>query len=291
MAFFLGSGRFTLDKGIKPLPFSQRNGMTPIPPQLKVGEVSAELRRLLDYSVAKEIQRVVKHLYESSYFSGAWEEVAADLHVIFFEQRASTFKNDARQVKNILEETVGKASIGRLFDLIEFLANHDGCSYRLKEDFTKAFIFSRAAYRLIDGQIIAIGTEEQGAAVERALQDAEANGEIAARRHLIASGAELRNGNWSDSVRESIHAVEAMARNVDPTALTLGPALKALEKKGYIHGSLKAGFEKLYGYTNDERGIRHALSDEEAQVDEVDAIFMLGACASFVSYLIAKSKI
>ena len=66
----------------------------------------------------------------------------------------------------------------------------------------------------------------------------------------------------------------------------LGPALSKLEADGHLHGGLKAAFSKLYGYTSDEEGIRHALVlNESAQVDEADALFMLGACASFVTYL------
>jgi len=280
-----------LEKDVKNIPFSQRNGMAPIPPQLRIGEVSTELRRFIDYSISKEIDRVEKHMYESSYFDGAWKEVATDFHVLFLQQSARTFKNSAYEVSKTLERLVVQLSIGELFDLVEFFAQHPKCSVNLKQDLANAFTHARSAYRLVDGQVIVIGTEEQGTAVERAIQVAESAGASAARHHLVASGAELRNGNWVNSVRESIHAVEAMSRKIDPTANTLSPALKVLEKKGYIHGSLKSAFEKLYGYTNDERGIRHALSEEEARVDEVDAIFMLGACASFVSYLIAKTTI
>ena len=54
---------------------------------------------------------------------------------------------------------------------------------------------------------------------------------------------------------------------------------------------MKSGFEKLYGYSSDEKGIRHALLDDPAaQVDETDALFMIGACAAFVSYLINKAR-
>jgi hypothetical protein len=265
--------------------------MAPIPPQLKIGEVSAEFRRLIDYCISKEIEREEKYGFDTSYFDGSWKEVANDFHVLFLQQTARTFKNSAYEVSKQLERLVAQLNIGPLFDLIEFLAQHPRCSAILKQDLARAFIDARAAYRLVDGQVIAIGTEEQGAAVERAIQVAETAGASAARNHLVASGAELRNGNWANSVRESIHAVEAMSRKIDPTGNTLSPALKALERKGYIHGSLKSAFEKLYGYTNDESGIRHALLDEGARVDEVDAIFMLGACASFVSYLIAKSTI
>jgi hypothetical protein len=54
---------------------------------------------------------------------------------------------------------------------------------------------------------------------------------------------------------------------------------------------LKAGFNSLYGFTSDEKGIRHPLLElPSANVDETDALFMIGACAAFVSYLINKSR-
>ena len=54
---------------------------------------------------------------------------------------------------------------------------------------------------------------------------------------------------------------------------------------------MKRGFSALYGYTNDERGIRHALLDQDAaRVDEAEALFILGACAAFVNYLVAKAR-
>jgi hypothetical protein len=63
------------------------------------------------------------------------------------------------------------------------------------------------------------------------------------------------------------------------------------EGKIKIHRALKHGFGNIYGYTSDEKGIRHPLlDDEKANVDEADALFMIGACAAFVSYLINKAR-
>jgi hypothetical protein len=54
---------------------------------------------------------------------------------------------------------------------------------------------------------------------------------------------------------------------------------------------MKAGFTALYGYTSNEQGIRHAhLNEPTASPDEADALFMIGACAAFVSYLINKAR-
>jgi hypothetical protein len=68
-------------------------------------------------------------------------------------------------------------------------------------------------------------------------------------------------------------------------------ALAKLESKIAIHGGLKRGFAAIYGFTSDEEGIRHPLLDDHtANVDETDALFMIGACAAFVSYLINKAR-
>lgn len=272
------------------IPFSQRNGFEEIPPQLKLGEVSDELRRLLNYYIRNEIERVERSAYHGSYFGNNWKQVAMDLYVVILGQKASSFNNDSHAFKLLIDETTETLSIGPLFDIVEFFVRHPDCSDRLKADLAGAFITARAAYRVVDGQILAIGQDEQAAAFLTAITEAEEVGANGARSHLVGAGAALRDGNWADSIRESIHAVEAMARRINPKSKTLGDALKALENKGYLHGSLKSGFERLYGYTNDENGIRHALTEAEANVDETDALFMLGACAAFVSYLIARES-
>jgi hypothetical protein len=78
---------------------------------------------------------------------------------------------------------------------------------------------------------------------------------------------------------------------LEPSAKTLAPALAKLEKSVRIHHNLQAGFGQLCNFTSDEKGIRHPLLDKpEPQVDETDALYMLGSCAAFVSYLINKAR-
>jgi thiaminase len=84
--------------------------------------------------------------------------------------------------------------------------------------------------------------------------------------------------------------VESVSRTLDPSA-DLSKALARLEQKISIHAAMKKGFTSLYGYASDENGIRHALLEAgEAKVDEADALFMIGACAAFVSYLLNKAR-
>ena len=274
------------------VPFSQREGLEPIPAQLSLGKVSGELRRLLDYYISLEIERESRYGYNSSYFDDSWDRVAKDFHVLFFGANASTYKNSPYDFRQHLEAFTKKAEIGKLFDFVEFFVRHTGCSKELKKELAGAFVTVRAAYRIVDNRIVAIGTEQQAEAFEAAVAAAEGEGANAARRHLVLAGSELRAENWAGSVRESIHAVEAMALRLVPGTKSLGSALSELGKGGHLHGSLKSAFGALYGYSSDEEGVRHALVFKgEAQVDEADALFMLGACASFVSYLIARSTL
>lgn len=142
-----------------------------------------------------------------------------------------------------------------------------------------------------DNLVIVVGTSEQASALLKAIDDAEDSRNLGARKHLVAAGKKLADRDWVGSVRESIHSVEATAVNL-ALGETLGPALSELERRGKLHGSLKKAFGALYGYTSDKKtGVRHAnVFGADETVDETDALFMLGACASFVSYLIARNS-
>ena len=109
-----------------------------------------------------------------------------------------------------------------------------------------------------------------------------------AETHLRQASEHLNAGQYGDSIVDSIHAVESVARKMDPKgSKTLGPALRSLS----IHPALKEGFKKLYGYTNDEQGLRHPLVDKGApDVGRDEAVFMFGACASFAAYLANKHR-
>ena len=135
-----------------------------------------------------------------------------------------------------------------------------------------------------------IGSESELATIERAFADVAAAEFHGARSHLRKASEELTAGHYADSVRESIHAVESVAKLLEPNA-ELSKALAELEKSASIHGGMKKAFLALYGYTSNEQGIRHALLEAGAPaVDETDALFMIGACAAFVSYLINKAR-
>ena len=84
--------------------------------------------------------------------------------------------------------------------------------------------------------------------------------------------------------------MESVAKKIAGTESgTLDAALKRLSEKVDIHGSLKAGFLKIYGFTSDDDGIRHAIL-EQPSVGFAEAKFMVVTCSAFVHYLIQKSQ-
>lgn len=272
------------------LNFSQRNGLQPVPEQLNLGQVSSKFRRFIEYALAEEIRRVTISNYNGTFFSDSWMKLSRDLHVRFFERSISSYANDRHTIINVIFTLIKNSTFDGLFNLIEFLVNHDGCTSQLKLDLAQAFVDAQTAYRLKDGVVIAVGTNEQAQALLKAIDDAEGAGFPGARQHLVDAGKKLAERDWVGSVRESIHAVEATAVKLAPKG-TLGNALDELEKRGKLHRGLKKAFETLYGYTSDQKtGVRHAnVFGASDTIDEADALFMLGACASFVSYLIYRN--
>jgi hypothetical protein len=180
----------------------------------------------------------------------------------------------------------------KLFGFVQWVLRHEEKPYQLEIAVDDALRASRAAYAVFDNDtIIPIGSEAERETLARAFADIATSEFHGARAHLRNAGSELTAGNYAASIRESIQAVESVARVLEPSVNALGPALSKLEKSAYIHGALGAGFRSLYGYTSDEKGVRHPLLDKPgAQVDETDALYMLGSCAAFVSYLINKAR-
>jgi hypothetical protein len=284
------------DKGYadrKRTTFEQAEGAEPLPTQLQLKELSKELRALLwlaFHSQLKSCRRT--HDHSKPTISDPWRGILFDKHV-FRDHKMSdeftfTFEVHEKELKGIFE----RSDYLRVLGFVQWVLRHPKRPVNLDEQVAFCVQESRAAYAVFDGDtIIPVASESERQTLERAFADVAATEFNGARAHLRNAGAELTAGKYGASIRESIHAVESVARVLEPSANTLDPALGKLAKSVKIHPALRGGFGKLYGFTSDEEGIRHALLDEAVSaVDETDALYMLGSCASFVSYLINKAR-
>ena len=148
------------------------------------------------------------------------------------------------------------------------------------------------AYRFVEREIVEISSKEEIVAIEKAIKNSENN----IRLHLQSALSLLAKkpiGDYRNSIKESISAVEAICRNLTGKN-TLGDALNEIENSGIsIPKVLKLGFDKLYGYTNNkDTGIRHALMDNDGTYipSSSEAIFMIVSCSAFINYLNAKKS-
>lgn len=182
-------------------------------------------------------------------------------------------------------------------DLVETVVKYlfdQGEQYILNDFINKLnYHFERLnfAYRIIDKYIVEITSENEIKSIEDTLQNSTNN----IRMHL-SKALELYSlrphGDYSNSIKESISAVEACCR-ARTGKNTLGEALNNLEQNGIIHRLLKNAFEKLYAYSNQgETGIRHSLMDEAGTYvpSGAEALFMLVSCSAFINYLNKKSQ-
>ena len=205
--------------------------------------------------------------------------------------------DDPSKHQEFLQEIILREGYDKIVTLVEFILRHNLCPKQLQNDLENAFEEVPLAYTVqtVNGlpTIVPRSSEESGAATQQAIETVEQSGPAGARTHLHDAVEAINEKRYADAVRESIHAVESVARTIDPKASeTLRPALRSLEAGGVLkHPAFQEACIKLYKYTSDEKGIRHSLLDERAaDVDLDDAVFMFGACASFAAYLVNRHK-
>lgn len=272
------------------LTFAQREGAAPLPQQLQLREISQELRAALWAIIYSQFQDAKRHRdYREAALGEPWHEVMLRWHVNHEHKMLDEFKDS--WLHNVeLAKTIIKGDYVRVLDFIEFVVRDRACKQNVREAVARVLENRRSAYRLLDRTIVPITSDEQAVAIEASLNAAASMKAAGPYAHLRAAAGELNSGNWAGAVRESAHAVEAAARAIEPEAKELKPALRKLHDRG-LHPALSQGLEKLYAYSSDEQGVRHALVfGDESKVGEAEAMFMFGACASFVGFLAAKQS-
>ena len=276
--------------------FSQAQGYEEIPGPLKLEELPKDARTRiwnlflghLEKSMGTDIA------LGGSWIAGDWAHVFRAEHATFDAIGAlDDWRTDFRPFCKDLRTRIESQPFNKVFDLIQFVLRHPRCPRGFVTEMRRTFVDSHLAYTIDVGPpptIFPAATPEEGVAVVNSLELLRQAGLDGSASHLRQASECINEGDWAGSVRESIHAVESVARQLDPEAAqTLGPALKSIERRGALHPALKKAFDTLYGYTSNEHGIRHALLDQtDTKAGLAEAVFMLGACASFASYLWRK---
>lgn len=276
------------------LTFAQAEGIDPLPKQLMPTELSVDLRLQILHVYNEFINKSTSSPYD--FISDPWKSILLEAHVRFFRLASDEFINKSKVWIQKIKSLLLEGDYIAFYGFIQFTLRQNFSKESEKKSFLRSISYTLsenlAGYTIIDGRtLFPVGSIEERNAIETAFSVLRLHRLEGARMHLHTAAELYNKKDFAGAVRESIHAVESVARILEPNASTLAPALKRLTTKRFIHPALSKGFENIYGYTSDEKGIRHALLDQSTtSVNEVDALFMIGACASFVTYLIGRSR-
>lgn len=273
----------------KKLSFSQAFDEEEIPKRLKLREISNEARTSLWNALYRS---ALEFPFDSS--SRKWDDIFYDLHENFFKLRIDEYQLYTPYLEDSYEKNLLKKwKFNQIFDFLVYVMRHKDCPPEFINDVAKTFEKCQLAYIVDKEQPVTIypaTTETEGKTFLEARKQLLENSFLGAETHLRKAADFLHQDEYADSIRESMHVVESVARKLAPDSPnSLNKALKVLQEENPLHPALKKGLQHLYGYTSDQKGIRHPLIDEkQANVGMDEAVFMLGACAAFSSYLLRK---
>lgn len=276
------------------LTFSQAEGIDPLPQPATLGELSENARILLWETVYNSLRKSCRQEdYTLKYIlRDPWLSILYQYHVLHLFRPADEFVSYLSVHSSDIKKLILHREYNRIFDFLQFVLRNQFAPDKFRESI--AYILKEyTAYTIIDDgpSIVPIALPEQRKSIEEAFEALTAGPFEAAQKHLRKSAEHINSSDWAGSIRESVHAVESVARRLNADAsMSLTPALDALSNKISIHPAFKKGIESFYGYASDEDGIRHAGIEKDADVDMEDAVFMFGACASFAAYLVNKAR-
>ena len=271
--------------------FSERKGLSPPRQTVQTDGMTDELRNSLWNALHLAVWESDGFMHDRHGRLPKIDDFSAHLWFRLFkkpidERPTYVYNNRSERILKIIRDYFFGAQWHEVYDFIEFVVvTFKKDISRLAEFLNRVLTTEMSAFRFVEGTLIDITNEQEREMLEEALADTRFSSVAAHLDRALALLADRKQPDYRNSIKESISAVEAMARLVSGNdKATLGEALKVIEKNGKLHAALKDGFSKLYGYTNDGDGIRHAMLDEPDLV-QADAKYFLLSCTSFVNYL------
>ncbi|WP_278940509.1 AbiJ-NTD4 domain-containing protein [Parabacteroides johnsonii] len=277
--------------------FSERYGYTKPSDVIIRERITPEIQNAICNcydDLKKTISRQEENIYGYQLRS-LYPEIEKEIWVHFLNKRKIEYSENKNiiinHIKNDSYEWYNKLNlIEYSIKTLYYLLISKNISIRTFENFIDSlnYEFKRLnfSYRIINGLIIEITSEFEISTIEEALYKNSDNIRIHLNKALELY-AQKPIGDYRNSIKESISAVEAASRNITGENVL---NFKKMEEKGILISSvLRQAFEKLYGYTNDKStGIRHALMDDTNAPEAEEALFMLVSCSAFINYLNKK---
>ena len=281
--------------------FSDRRGIKPLNTKMQLDE--------LDKRTRIGIANLLREWYDDGKFAqycfDFCERLLKDIYSEFVDDQSRYIIRcqNNKFIESYIYLPISENSYDEVLTIVEYITNYflqwqmsqhqKGVLYYdlidYKAEINELFQKEYVGYRFIDGEITPISDDIEVAEIEKSL-DIEFQGCKSHIKKALGFLSDRENPDYKNSIKESISAVESICCIIaDKKNATLGEALKILESKCNLKGQLKSAFEKLYAYTNNDKGgIRHAEGLFVSEVSFEEAKFMLVSCSAFVNYLIAE---
>ncbi|MHB1247572.1 MAG: AbiJ-NTD4 domain-containing protein [Sulfuriferula sp.] len=267
--------------------FSQRKGIVPVADIIQVNSMNVDLRNSLWNILFVTIW--TNNQFLSGYGKPGIEQFSRSLWFSYFKLPIDRRPDDAYFILEEIRTYFFSCAWNEVYDFIEFVVSYyDKVFPGFSKLINEILEIESSGYRVVSGHIVDITSEQEVEMLENAIRDTQFAGVAAHLERALELLSDRGHPDYRNSIKESISAIESMARIVAQDSRAMLPdALKTMEKNGRLHTALKEGFIKLYGYTSDEDGIRHAMLNEP-NISAIDAKFFLLSCTSFSNYLKAQ---
>ena len=266
--------------------FSERKGLTPVSEIIQTNSMNEALRNSLWNVLDAALWSEPRFINDSFGPPGEIDPFSLSLWINYFKKPIDERPREQGDVLSAIRAHFFSCEWYQVYNFLEFVvSDRKHFTPELTEYFNMILERELSGYRFVNERLTDITSQEEIKMIEEAVRDLDVAGVSAHLDRALALYADRDNPDFRNSIKESISAVEAIARVVSGSdRATLGDALKAIEKNGQLHPALKEGFLKLYGYTSDEDGIRHAML-AEPNLTAADARYFLVSCSAFVNYL------
>lgn len=268
--------------------FSERKGFKPVSEVIQLDSMNEALRNSLWNALDVALWSTEDFIFRQ-YGEPHIKSLSRSIWFHYLKRPIDTLPRWGNQILAEIRKYFFGCQWNEVYDFLEFIVSHyERSKPRLGEFLNSILERELSAYRFVAGRLADVTSREELAMIQEASRDSQFAGVSNHIQRALELYADRSNPDYRNSIKESISAVESVARIVASNEkATLGDALKTIDKNGRLHPALKEGFLKLYGYTSDEQGIRHAMLDDP-NVTASDAKYFLVSCSAFVNYLKAR---
>ena len=264
--------------------FSERKRIKHFDEIVQINSLFTRSRNLIYTCISEYIERLDENAKSNDFVEYIFVQL---LSLTKDDIPTVTFHDDyyIGEVNEIIKQVILKAEYSEVYDFIEGIIKYfqqkiPALTESFERDIDKIFSDENINYRIVNHIVTDLVDEEEINSIEETLD----NSYDTVKKHYNKAIEKLyKDKDFENSIKESISAVEAMCQIINGGKEELNKALRNLKVE--IHPALEQAYEKLYAYTCDANGTRHANGIGEKDATLAEARYMLVSCSAFINYL------